>query len=196
VSLPDTMRAMVTMGHGGFDKLDYRTDWPRPDPGPGEVLIKVGACGLNNTDINTREGWYSKAVTGPRPAARPAGEAPGGRGSVLGRRAHRLSAHPGCRRLRPDRGRRRRGRPARIGERVITDNWLRDPDDLTRQDEDRLFRVRARWRLRGIHHDAGPECAGGEQPAVGRGARDILLLLLHRRGHADPRPRDLGPTRS
>jgi hypothetical protein len=79
VSLPDTMRAMVTTGHGGFEKLSYRTDWPRPDPGPGEVLVKVGACGLNNTDINTREGWYSKAVTGAtgstadterRPAAR------------------------------------------------------------------------------------------------------------------------------
>jgi Zn-dependent alcohol dehydrogenase len=34
-----------------------------PIPRPGEVLIKVGACGLNNTDVNTRTGWYSKAVT-------------------------------------------------------------------------------------------------------------------------------------
>ena len=35
---------------------------PVPQPGPGEVLIRVGAAGVNNTDINTRIGWYSKAV--------------------------------------------------------------------------------------------------------------------------------------
>ena len=28
-----------------------------------EALIRVGACGLNNTDVNTRTGWYSKGVT-------------------------------------------------------------------------------------------------------------------------------------
>ena len=61
--IPTTMRAIVLTGHGGLDKLEYRTDWPVPVPGPGEVLIKVGACGLNNTDVNTRSGWYSKAVT-------------------------------------------------------------------------------------------------------------------------------------
>jgi len=32
-------------------------------PKPGEVLVRVGACGLNNTDINTRTAWYSKSVT-------------------------------------------------------------------------------------------------------------------------------------
>ena len=63
MSLPDQMRAMVTMGHGGLDQMVMREDWPRPEPGPGEVLIRVGACGLNNTDVNTRSGWYSKAVT-------------------------------------------------------------------------------------------------------------------------------------
>ncbi|KKN86472.1 hypothetical protein LCGC14_0268710 [marine sediment metagenome] len=35
-----------------------------PRPGAGEVLIRVHAAGVNNTDINTRTGWYSKAVTG------------------------------------------------------------------------------------------------------------------------------------
>lgn len=33
-----------------------------PNPGPCEVLIKVRAAGVNNTDINTRIGWYSKSV--------------------------------------------------------------------------------------------------------------------------------------
>jgi len=58
-----TMRAMVLTGHGGLDKLVYHEDWPRPEPGSGQVLVKVGACGLNNTDINTRTAWYSKSVT-------------------------------------------------------------------------------------------------------------------------------------
>ncbi|MDH3759489.1 MAG: alcohol dehydrogenase family protein [Gammaproteobacteria bacterium] len=57
------MRAVVLTGHGGLDKLEYHEDWPAPQPGRGEVLVKVGACGLNNTDINTRTAWYSKSVT-------------------------------------------------------------------------------------------------------------------------------------
>ncbi|WP_300513890.1 alcohol dehydrogenase family protein [Aliiroseovarius sp.] len=61
--IPDTMTAVLLTGHGGIDKLDYRTDVPTPRPGPGEVLIRVAAAGVNNTDINTRIGWYSKAVT-------------------------------------------------------------------------------------------------------------------------------------
>jgi NADPH:quinone reductase-like Zn-dependent oxidoreductase len=56
------MSGVVLTGHGGFDKLEYRTDLPVPQVGPGEVLIKVAAAAINNTDINTRIGWYSKAV--------------------------------------------------------------------------------------------------------------------------------------
>lgn len=61
--IPATMRAVLMTANGDFDVLDYREDTPTPQPGPGEVLIKVHACGLNNTDINTRTGWYSKGVT-------------------------------------------------------------------------------------------------------------------------------------
>lgn len=57
------MKAMVLVGHGDFDKLVWREDWPKPVPAAGEVLIKVGACGLNNTDINTRTAWYATEVT-------------------------------------------------------------------------------------------------------------------------------------
>ncbi len=64
MAIPDKMRAVVLTGHGGYDKLEYREDWPTPVPGAGEVLVRVGACGLNNTDINTRTAWYSKSVTG------------------------------------------------------------------------------------------------------------------------------------
>ena len=60
--IPKTMKAMVLTGHGDLDKYEWHEDWPTPTPGPMEVLIKVGACGLNNTDVNTRTGWYSKAV--------------------------------------------------------------------------------------------------------------------------------------
>jgi NADPH:quinone reductase-like Zn-dependent oxidoreductase len=54
------MRGVWLTGHGGFDRLEYRTDIPRPEAGPGEVLVRVGAAGVNNTDINTRLAWYSK----------------------------------------------------------------------------------------------------------------------------------------
>ena len=52
------MKAVVTTGNGGFDKLHYG-EVPMPELGAGEVLIKVLAAGVNNTEINTRLGWYS-----------------------------------------------------------------------------------------------------------------------------------------
>ena len=57
-----TMKAVVTTGNGDYDKLDYR-DVPVPRPLAGEVLLKVLAAGVNNTEINTRLGWYSATVT-------------------------------------------------------------------------------------------------------------------------------------
>ncbi len=56
------MTAVLLTGNGGFDMLDIRSDVAVPVPGPGDVLIRVGAAGVNNTDINTRTAWYSKAV--------------------------------------------------------------------------------------------------------------------------------------
>ena len=61
-TIPALMSGVVLTGHGGFDKLEFRTDLPVPSVGPGEVLIKVAAAAINNTDINTRIGWYSKAI--------------------------------------------------------------------------------------------------------------------------------------
>lgn len=57
------MKAVLLKGHGGFEQLEYRDDVPVPVPRPGEVLIRVGAAGVNNTDINTRTAWYSRSVT-------------------------------------------------------------------------------------------------------------------------------------
>lgn len=64
MTLPETMKAVVLTGHGGLDKLEWREDVPVPRPNAGEVLIRVGASAVNNTDVNTRTGWYSKAVRG------------------------------------------------------------------------------------------------------------------------------------
>ncbi|MEP3047008.1 MAG: alcohol dehydrogenase family protein [Roseibium sp.] len=72
-NLPDTMCGVVLTGHGGPDCLEWRTDLPVPVPGTGEVLIKVGAAAVNNTDINTRIGWYSKSVRGDTAAGAAGG---------------------------------------------------------------------------------------------------------------------------
>lgn len=60
--IPKTMAAVLLTGDGDFDRLDYRTDVPVPQPKTGEVLIRVAASAVNNTDINTRIGWYSKKI--------------------------------------------------------------------------------------------------------------------------------------
>lgn len=52
------MKAALLTGYGGPEKLEYREDVPVPEPAAGEVLIRVGAAGVNNTDIWTREGAY------------------------------------------------------------------------------------------------------------------------------------------
>ena len=55
------MKAVLMKGHGGFDQLEYRDDVPVPLPRANEVLIRVLAAAVNNTDINTRTAWYSRS---------------------------------------------------------------------------------------------------------------------------------------
>jgi len=57
-NMPATMAAMLLTGHGGIDRLEYRDDVPVPQPGPGEVLVRVTATAKNNTDRKAREGLY------------------------------------------------------------------------------------------------------------------------------------------
>jgi alcohol dehydrogenase len=78
VSLPETMSGVLLTRHGGPEALAYRTDLPMPRPGPGEVVVRVLAAGVNNTDINTRVGWYAREVTGATAAATGEGVAAGG----------------------------------------------------------------------------------------------------------------------
>jgi len=55
--IPNTMKAMVLTGHGDIDKLEYQ-DVATPQPGPGQVLVRVTATAKNNTDRKAREGLY------------------------------------------------------------------------------------------------------------------------------------------
>ncbi|MFM2410235.1 MAG: hypothetical protein RL481_1063, partial [Pseudomonadota bacterium] len=65
MTVPSVMRAVLLTGHGGYEKLALCHNVPLPVPGPEDVLIRIGASAVNNTDINTRIGWYSKAVAEP-----------------------------------------------------------------------------------------------------------------------------------
>ncbi len=57
----ETIRGVVLTGHGGPEMLEWREDLPKPSPKRGEVLVRVRASAVNNTDINTRVGWYSRS---------------------------------------------------------------------------------------------------------------------------------------
>ena len=144
MSQSKTMRAMVTMDHGGLDQIVCHQDWPCPTPGPQDVLIAVRACGLNNTDVNTRSGWYSKTVT----SATTGGELEhidqqdptwGGKPiqfpRIQGADVCGIIVEVGA-----------DVDKSRIGERVITDNWLRDINDPANKNKTGYF---------------GSECDGG-----------------------------------
>lgn len=116
------MRGVVLTGHGGLDRLEYRTDLPTPVPGPEDVLIAVSACGLNNTDVNTRTGWYSKTVTGATGADAAGSEDEGGWGGGL--TFPRIQGADPVGRVVVS-GDRVDG--AMIGRRVLVDGWMRHP---------------------------------------------------------------------
>ena len=128
--VPARMRAVLTTGHGGLDRLEYREDVPTPAPGDDEVLIRVGACGMNNTDINTRTAWYSKSVARGTDAGGAGGfeesrdddSTWGGRGLVFPRIQGADVAGTIV-------GAGRDVAATRLGERVLVDPWIRDPDD-------------------------------------------------------------------
>lgn len=51
------MKAIIANGTGGADVLQLG-EIPRPQPGPGQVLIKVAATSVNRPDIVQRQGNY------------------------------------------------------------------------------------------------------------------------------------------
>ena len=50
------MKALVLRRHGGLDDLDVVTDYPTPQPGDGEVVIRVRAASFNYHDVFTMRG--------------------------------------------------------------------------------------------------------------------------------------------
>ncbi len=126
-NIPETMRAMVLKRHSDMDALEFETAWPVPKPQGREVLIKVAACGLNNTDVNTRAGWYSKSVTdattgGAYDLDAAADNTWGGAGVQFPRvQGADVCGHVVSVADPQDEG--------LIGQRVITDAWLRDWDE-------------------------------------------------------------------
>ncbi|MDE0829891.1 MAG: zinc-binding dehydrogenase, partial [Vicinamibacterales bacterium] len=54
------MKAVRFHEHGGLDVL-RQEEVPEPEPGPGEVLIRVRACALNHLDL-----WQRRGIPGVR----------------------------------------------------------------------------------------------------------------------------------
>ena len=145
-TVPSKMRAWALTGTGSQDRLEFRTDWPTPTPGADEVLVRVQACGLNNTDVNVRRGWYSRGE--PQPVAWDGSELEFPRvqgadvaGTVLevGRRVENL----------------------RPGQRVLIDPWLRDRDDPHNRGKCRYL---------------GSECDGGFADCVVADGRNVHAI--------------------
>lgn len=65
MTLPATMTYMTLDGHGGPEVLKPAT-MAVPQPGPGEILIKVAVAGVNRPDVQQRMGQYN-----PPPGASP-----------------------------------------------------------------------------------------------------------------------------
>lgn len=127
MTLPATMRAVVLTGHGGYERLSVRGDVRVPEPGAGEVLIRVTAAGVNNTDINTRIGWYSKAVADATEAGAATGMDGAGDDGWSGDAFQfpRIQGADACGRIvavGPDVD------PARLGERVLVEPVFRGAD--------------------------------------------------------------------
>ena len=142
--LPKSMRAVVLMGHGGMDKLEYHTDWPVPTASDNEVLIQVGACGLNNTDVNTRSAWYSKGNTDPTTGDAlddaDSDDATWGGASISFPRIQGADVAGEVVAVGND------SNASLVGRRVLIDTWLRDWDDPLNLDACGYF---------------GSECDGG-----------------------------------
>ena len=131
------MKAMVLTGHGGLERYEWREDWPVPEPGPMEALIEVGACGLNNTDVNTRTGWYSRKVTEATTGDAPAGLDESDAGWCG--RPIRFPRIQGADAVGQVVAVGDGADPGLIGRRVMVDGWQRDPSDPGNPDKAGYF---------------------------------------------------------
>ncbi len=68
------MKAVLFHQHGGPEVLKY-TDFPTPEPKPGEALVRLRAAALNRVDVFVRNGWPGLKLEMPHiPGADGAGE--------------------------------------------------------------------------------------------------------------------------
>jgi NADPH2:quinone reductase len=89
------MKAVQVKSFGDVDQLEF-VDLPDPEPKPGQVRIRVEACGLNYADVMQRAGLYPG---GPKPpfisGLEAAGVVEAGESSLAGARVVAISAG-GC----------------------------------------------------------------------------------------------------
>jgi NADPH:quinone reductase-like Zn-dependent oxidoreductase len=71
------VKAILFHQHGGPEVLQY-ADFPAPEPGPGQVLVRLRAAALNRLDLWVRQGWPGIRLEYPHiPGADGAGEVAG-----------------------------------------------------------------------------------------------------------------------
>ena len=121
--MPPTMRAVLLTGHGGLDRLEVVQHHPCPSPAAGEVLVRVGACAINATDVNTRVGWYARdddngAWDEPLRFPRVQGADVCGEVVAVGQSLPATTLTPAL----------------AVGDRVMVDPWLRNRDHPERLD--------------------------------------------------------------
>ena len=51
------MKTVLFRQHGGPEVLEYATDFPTPQPKPGEALVHLKVAALNHMDVTVRNGW-------------------------------------------------------------------------------------------------------------------------------------------
>jgi NADPH:quinone reductase-like Zn-dependent oxidoreductase len=59
------LRALTISAHGGLDRIEYRTDLPRPEPRAGEVLVRVLYAAINHLDLFVVGGLPNVHITPP-----------------------------------------------------------------------------------------------------------------------------------
>lgn len=59
------LRALTISAHGALDRLEYRTDVPTPEPGPGQCRVRVLAAALNHLDLFVVSGLPGVTITPP-----------------------------------------------------------------------------------------------------------------------------------
>ena len=64
-SIPDTMIAVIVEGGKGAADALKAAKIPTPEPGPGEILIRMRAAGVNCPDIIQRMGFYAPPPGAP-----------------------------------------------------------------------------------------------------------------------------------